>query len=56
LLTHVKNIETKFSAYKESATSVVKEQDDVIGLFTDILGQGTLLVGTLSISERQTIE
>jgi hypothetical protein len=54
--THVKALETMFSAYKESSTSIVKEQDDVINLYKDILEHGTLIGGILSISEKQTIQ
>ncbi len=55
--THVKALETMFSAYKESSTSIVKEQDDVINLYKDILDEhGTLIGGILSISEKQTIQ
>ncbi len=54
--THVKALETMFSAYKESSTSIVKEQDDVINLYKDILEHGTLIGGILSICEKQTIQ
>ena len=54
--THVKALETMFSAYKESSTSIVREQDDVIKLYKDILEHGTLIGGILSISEKQTIQ
>lgn len=50
------SLETMFSTYKEKATAIVKEQDNVITLYKDILGQGNLIGGMLSISERQCIQ
>jgi uncharacterized phage infection (PIP) family protein YhgE len=49
-------LNTLFATYKAKATSIVEEQNDIINLYKDLLDQGNLIGGILSISERQAIQ
>ena len=53
---HLNTLEDKFTMYKEKAGTILSEQEAVINLYKDILEHGSLLGGTLSLSERQNVQ
>lgn len=52
----VKRLESLIKTYDEQATNIFQKQEEVIDLYKDILENGSLLGGILSLSERNQIK